>query len=105
MASSGRLESLETTRAGAPDHHQNSKPCTPYQKVSGITAMVFAVVAFVMIVAFANGSEYSNGYLGGINFSDLLFNWHPILMMGGFNFCAIYAMVKCMFFITQVLKF
>ena len=102
MASSGRLHSLETAGPSieTSDEHPKSKACTVYQRASGITSMIFAIVGFVMIVAYVNGSNFSDGYLGGLNFTDLLFNWHPILMIGGFNFCAIYAMVNAKLAIT-----
>eukprot|EP01036_Dinobryon_divergens_P039032 gene39032-51347_t len=33
-------------------------------------------------------------FLGGLNTNDLLFNWHPVLMVTGLIFCSITALVS-----------
>ena len=39
-------------------------------------------------------SDYDESYLGGVNTNELLFNWHPILMVTGLIFCSITAIVS-----------
>ena len=33
-------------------------------------------------------------FLGGLNTNELLFNWHPVLMVTGLIFCSITALVS-----------
>ena len=39
-------------------------------------------------------SDFDNSYLGGVNTNELLFNWHPILMVSGLIFCSLTAMLS-----------
>ena len=39
-------------------------------------------------------SDYNASYLGGVNTNDLLFNWHPILMVVGLIFCNITSLLS-----------
>lgn len=46
------------------------------------------------ISSFWMDSDIDGSYLGGLNTNELLFNWHPILMVTGLIFCSISSLVS-----------
>jgi hypothetical protein len=69
------------------------KKSTPQQQMTGYAAMLFSIITLILVVYFCHGPIGKN-MLGGFNFGDLIFNWHPVLMVSAFNFCSIYALVS-----------
>lgn len=66
---------------------------------------MLAIAAFVMTVKWAitakRGNDYSgNGYLGGLNWGEFIFNWHPVLMVGSLGTCFTIAIM--MFRVTSL---
>lgn len=59
------------------------------QKIAGFLAILFAFVTMTMTASWANNSNTDDGYLGGLNWSSLVFNWHPVLMVAGLVFCLV----------------
>lgn len=57
------------------------KATTPAQKVALILAHMGALVSVILTARWANGA--GEGYLGGLDWGDdnLIFNWHPVLMV------------------------
>lgn len=39
-------------------------------------------------------SDYDGSYLGGLNTNELLFNWHPVLMVAGLILCSIVSLTS-----------
>lgn len=68
-----------------------SKPCTTAQRISGIFAMFTSILAVVYISIWMKGADTAKGYLGGLDWKELIFNWHPILMTSGFIMAFIWA--------------
>lgn len=57
------------------------------QKIAGAMAVVCAVVAIIMVSYWMKKTNETEAYMGGLNLGDLIFNWHPILMVTGLIFC------------------
>ena len=62
-------------------------------RIAGFAAIILSFTAVIMLIALGAGSE-SNGYLGGLNWIDYIFNWHPIFMVFGLIFCSITAILS-----------
>lgn len=62
------------------------KPTTHVQKVALVIAHVCAVVSVILVSRWANGT--GEGFLGGLDWGDknLVFNYHPVLMVTAFVF-------------------
>ena len=54
-----------------------------------LTAVVYTLG---MIASWMNGTDEEESYLGGLNWEELIFNWHPILMVAGFVLSFIFAL-------------
>ena len=52
-----------------------------------IISILSALTATVLVIIWATKKDVSNGYLGGLNYDDSIFNWHPILMVLSFSLC------------------
>eukprot|EP01035_Chromulina_nebulosa_P029680 gene29680-39361_t len=59
----------------------------------GLLAVSSAVVAVILTCVWMS-SDYDDSYLGGVNTNELLFNWHPILMVTGLIFCNITSLLS-----------
>jgi hypothetical protein len=57
------------------------KATTPAQKVALLIAHLGALVSVILVTRWAKGA--GEGYLGGLDWGDddLIFNWHPVLMV------------------------
>jgi hypothetical protein len=62
---------------------------SPLQKTSGYLAIIFSFLAFAVTASYVSNSDLKETYLGGLNWGKLIFNWHPVLMVGGLIFCSI----------------
>jgi len=62
------------------------KPTTRVQKVALVIAHVCAVLSIILVSRWANGT--GEGFLGGLDWGDknLVFNYHPVLMVSAFVF-------------------
>lgn len=61
-----------------------SKPSTPLQKVAGYLSILFSLLGIILIERYTVRTGFDNGYfLGGYNWKELTFNYHPILMTSG----------------------
>lgn len=56
---------------------------------AAVLAKIFAVIAVIMVVSWAQGKDTDELYLGGLDWNDkaLVFNWHPVLMIVGLLGC------------------
>jgi hypothetical protein len=61
------------------------------QKSAAVISLISALTALILIVIWMNGTSASDAYLGGLNFNELLFNFHPIFMTAGMLFCGLAA--------------
>lgn len=59
------------------------------QKFAGYAAIVFAFTAVILTILYCSNTNEEEDYLGGLNWGELIFNWHPILMVSGLIFCSI----------------
>lgn len=65
---------------------------TAMQRAAGYAAVGLAALAVLFVTDMMKGKNLSEGYLGGLDFKKLLFNYHPIFMTVGlvlFSFSAI----------------
>ena len=58
------------------------------KKLAAGAACLLSVTGLVLIGRVANGTDTEVGYLGGLDWDLLIFNWHPLLM-SSFVTCAI----------------
>eukprot|EP01038_Epipyxis_sp_PR26KG_P012001 gene12001-16068_t len=70
------------------------KPSTSLQRIFAKLAILTATLAVLFIIVWMSGTNYDESYLGGLNWKELIFNWHPILMVGGLIFCSVNALVS-----------
>lgn len=61
----------------------------PVQRVAGYVALIFAITSVFMLVELASNSDTAKGYLGGLNWNEYTFNWHPVMMVSGLIFCSL----------------
>jgi len=67
---------------------------TNIQKHCGVLAVVFGLGATVLTAYWANNSHISDGFLGGLNWKEHTFSWHPVLMVTGTMLCLITALTS-----------
>ena len=72
------------------------KPSTTAQRVAGYLAVLGSIASLIMIQSYALRTvNFEQGwYLGGLNWTDLTFNYHPVLMTAGFIFCGMNAILS-----------
>lgn len=58
-------------------------PVTPAQRVALWLAHIFAFTSLGLVIAWAGGTDKELGYLGGFNWTNNTFNYHPVMMVGG----------------------
>ncbi|RYG64202.1 hypothetical protein EON64_14445 [archaeon] len=63
------------------------------QKTSAWMAILCAAVALFLIIAWANGKDTDEIYLGGLNLGRDMANWHPVLMTAGMLLCGVASMM------------
>lgn len=61
--------------------------------IAAAIAIVSAVTVLILTVIWMD-SDYDGSYLGGLNTNELLFNWHPILMVAGLIVCGITSLMS-----------
>ena len=71
-----------------------SEKATSSQKIAGLLAIICSIVAIILTTIFAHGSSISDNYLGGLNWNEFIFNWHPVLMVTGMLFCSLTAILS-----------
>jgi len=59
------------------------------QKTMGVAAIISAFAGMILIIAWMKGSNTADGYMSGLNFKELIFNYHPIFMSLGMILCGI----------------
>lgn len=64
-----------------------------HQRRAGYLSIVTAFVALIVVIAWMNGTDRDEAYLGGFNTNELLFNYHPVFMTLGMLFCGLSAML------------
>lgn len=64
------------------------------QKGCAVSATFLAGACLVMTAYWAHGPNVANGYLGGLNMREEIFNWHPVLMVAGCIFCLITSLLS-----------
>jgi cytochrome b-561 len=48
---------------------------------------LFALTSVVLVVIWATGQDTNNGFLGGLDWNENVFNWHPVFMVVGVLCC------------------
>jgi hypothetical protein len=78
------------------DNHKSElfQHASPMQKSAAYVALISAVVALFFLVAWMGGEHTSNGCLGGFNFNELIFNFHPVFMYTGMIICGLSALLS-----------
>lgn len=51
-----------------------------------ILGRLFSLAALILVIFWAHGADTSRGYLGGLNWKDNVFNFHPVMMIASFFF-------------------
>eukprot|EP01036_Dinobryon_divergens_P034380 gene34380-44414_t len=62
-------------------------------RFSAFLAICFAFVSMVLIAYWANNTDTTIRYAGGLDWGVNTFNWHPVLMISGMVFSSITAMM------------
>mmetsp|Transcript_20920 Transcript_20920/g.28787 ORF Transcript_20920/g.28787 Transcript_20920/m.28787 type:complete len:289 (+) Transcript_20920:1019-1885(+) len=70
-----------------------SESCYIQQWCAGL-AICFATAAVIMTAYWANNTDKSKGFLGGLNWGKSTFNWHPVLMVSGLVFALVVSTVS-----------
>ena len=65
-----------------------------FQKTSGILAILCAVIGLIFLLAWMGGEHKSQACLGGFDFGELIFNFHPIFMYSGMILFALSALLS-----------
>jgi len=63
--------------------NEKSKPISSVQRVASWLAHIFALTSLGLVIAWAGGTDKAQGYLGGFNWTNNTFNFHPVMMVGG----------------------
>ena len=53
------------------------------ENISLVLGRLFALTSVVLVVIWANSKDTDKKYLGGLDWGDNVFNWHPVLMVTG----------------------
>jgi hypothetical protein len=73
----------------------SDKPqATTLQKIFGALALVGAVAALGMTASLAQNTDTTQNYLGGLDFQELIFNYHPVLMVTSLVFCSAWSLLS-----------
>eukprot|EP01035_Chromulina_nebulosa_P018864 gene18864-24649_t len=64
------------------------------KKISALVAFIGSVITIFLITAYCSGTNADESYLGGLNWGDLIFNYHPIFMTTGMIFCFVNALLS-----------
>jgi hypothetical protein len=51
-----------------------------------ILGRLFSLIALILVILWAHGTDIKEGYLGGINWKDHVFSFHPLMMIASFFF-------------------
>lgn len=71
------------------DKSEKYREASYMQKILGVIAIISAFSGLILIIAWMKGSNTTDGYLGGLNFKELIFNYHPIFMSVGMILCGV----------------
>jgi hypothetical protein len=55
----------------------------PLQKTAGVGALISLVFALGTLIKWMSDNRVDNGFLGGLDFKENIFNFHPIFMLSG----------------------
>lgn len=67
---------------------------TIFQRISAVLAIVSAIMALGFTISYCKNTNLAAKYLGGLNWGELIFNWHPVLMVNGLILCSLTALVS-----------
>ncbi len=67
---------------------------TPSQKVAGLLAIISSIVALGLLIKWMKGTNYDESFLGGLNFKEYIFNYHPIFMLSGLILASLTALLS-----------
>lgn len=65
------------------------KDHTTSQGIALRIAQLSSVIAVILVCVWTVGEDSSKVFIGGINWTDKIFGWHPILMTVGMIFCSV----------------
>jgi hypothetical protein len=51
------------------------------QKITAILAMVFGTISVILTLYYCKKNDTQKNFLGGLNYKDKIFNWHPAMMV------------------------
>lgn len=66
----------------------------PSQRYASYLAVLFATTGVACVVAWARGTSTDDGFLGGLDFGEYIFNWHPVMMTTGLSASALTAFLS-----------
>ena len=78
------LPVLSLNRNNMPEQEPRMKSVSPIQSHFAVVSVLAALIAFICTVSWVKGTDTEDRFLGGLNWRDLVFNWHVICMVGFF---------------------
>jgi hypothetical protein len=64
----------------------DSKPTNKFQKGAGILALYSSILTLSLIVYWITDPHTTNKFMGGVNWDEKIFFYHPLFMSLGFLF-------------------
>lgn len=70
--------------------------CSYIDSVKAFANKIYYIILYSVFILhrYWMNSDTDDSYLGGLNTTDLLFNWHPVLMVAGMILCLTSAVVS-----------
>jgi len=62
--------------------------------IAGVLSGIIAIISVAGVAYWASGTDSANNMLGGLDFHEHIFNWHPVLMVGGMITSAIFSLTS-----------
>lgn len=56
--------------------------------------MIFSLISMILLIHWMGGTDRDETYLGGFNFNELIFNYHPVFMTCGMLVCGTCSMMS-----------
>jgi hypothetical protein len=82
-----KLEPLDSSSVSYSQSNPNRRGQPQWvEDVSLILGRLFSLAALILVIFWAHGTDNSRGYLGGLNWKENVFNFHPVMMIASFFF-------------------
>ena len=63
------------------------------EQVYVVLGKLFALIAMILVCIWATSRNVERKFLGGLDWGDNVFNWHPVLMIGALVYCTGWSLV------------